>query len=84
MGTRKVADWGMDASKFLLTQLREGLLCPPADISMKRVADELGTSPQTIGMAIDTIRRIMKNKGYEIRPAGKPRVLQISMQKTEE
>lgn len=60
-------DVGLDASRYLLEQIDNRYLMIPGDVSMKHVADKIGSSSQNVGMALDYyIAPTMKQHGYTV------------------
>ena len=82
MGKYSVDDWGVLAVKFILKDISEGILSPPFQITMKLVGDNIGTTPQNIGIAAHTIIKIMGVNGYSVRIFGRtPRKIEITKAK---
>ena len=73
MGNYILDDWAHLSAEYLLLEIQRGLLTPPSAVSMRRIADQIGTTPQNVGMALDYMIPIMKDKGYLLgRISGKP------------
>lgn len=78
MGKYTLGDWGHLAAKYLLSEIKSGVLRPPCSISMKMIADEVGTTPQNIGMAFGHVSRVMISSGYSAKAFAKsPRRVEI-------
>lgn len=82
MGKYSVEDWGVLAVKLILKEISEGILRPPFQISMRLVGDNIGTTPQNIGLAAPTIVKIMSVNGYSVRIfGGTPRKIEVTKAK---